>query len=455
MTPFQHDMPSMIRLQRLLVIVAIMLCSIVMSGCFGSGSGSSGPPPSGGGGGGNSNALTITTANMPGAATGTPYFVQFNATGGTPPYVFTDNAQRPSGLVLAANGALGGTPTSTGVFTYALTVTDSLGVNVTRTYNFAVVTGGAGGGGGGGPSIAPTALPPGVVGSAYLATIGVSGGQAPYTWSVGAGLPGGMSINNSGQVLGFLGSAGVFQFTVTVTDANTQSDSRQLSLIVNTTPSNLQVSSTNLGNATTGAPYVAQLTASGGLPPYSWSVASGLPTGLVVSAAGVISGIPSQAGNFVFLATVTDATNFGANSNVLISVVTPHSARDLASLSAPAEPDVSSKWLLNLEVPDEVSAELASGAVLHVTSAGAMELIAAPDGTQAFAGGPDSGTQIALATRADGRSASDELLRSELFLRATGRAIDTLQLWLVDRDGNLRALDLSTIQGTLQPDPGE
>lgn len=51
------------------------------------------------------------------------------------------------------------------------------------------------------------------------------------------------------------------------------------------------------------------LTASGGTPPYSWSVASGtLPPGMSLSIAGVISGTPTAAGSYSFTYAVKDAT---------------------------------------------------------------------------------------------------------------------------------------------------
>jgi hypothetical protein len=49
-----------------------------------------------------------------------------------------------------------------------------------------------------------------------------------------------------------------------------------------------------------------QLAASGGTPPYTWSV-SGLPAGLSASASGAISGTPTTAGTSTVTATVTDS----------------------------------------------------------------------------------------------------------------------------------------------------
>src|SRR6266581_4490042 len=50
------------------------------------------------------------------------------------------------------------------------------------------------------------------------------------------------------------------------------------------------------------------LNASGGKPPYAWSVNSGaLPGGLTLSTAGTLSGTPTAAGGFSFSVQVSDA----------------------------------------------------------------------------------------------------------------------------------------------------
>lgn len=65
-----------------------------------------------------------------------------------------------------------------------------------------------------------------------------------------------------------------------------------------------------------GAPYAAvPLSASGGVPPYAWSVASGaLPDGLTLGADGSVSGGPTSAGSFTFAIQVTDASGATASA---------------------------------------------------------------------------------------------------------------------------------------------
>jgi hypothetical protein len=69
----------------------------------------------------------------------------------------------------------------------------------------------------------------------------------------------------------------------------------------------LVISPVALPAAVINVPYSATLTAVGGLPPYTWALASGsLPTGLSISAGGIISGTPTVLGSTAFKVQVTD-----------------------------------------------------------------------------------------------------------------------------------------------------
>ena len=77
-----------------------------------------------------------------------------------------------------------------------------------------------------------------------------------------------------------------------------------------TVASQLQITTTSLPGAIVNVIYPPQqLQASGGVPPYTWSLATGssLPAGLTLSAAGVVSGTPTAAGSFSFTVQVKDS----------------------------------------------------------------------------------------------------------------------------------------------------
>jgi alpha-tubulin suppressor-like RCC1 family protein len=73
-----------------------------------------------------------------------------------------------------------------------------------------------------------------------------------------------------------------------------------------TTPAPPTVTTSALPLGTVGVGYTTTLTASGGAPPYVWT-ASGLPAGLVLSAAGVLSGTPTTMGGSPITIAVTDS----------------------------------------------------------------------------------------------------------------------------------------------------
>ena len=89
-------------------------------------------------------------------------------------------------------------------------------------------------------------------------------------------------------------------------------------LIVSITPTSVTVVGTNivssLSNGTNGTAYNSvQFSASGGVYPYSWSLGAGtaLPSGLVLSSGGLLSGTPTGApvGTYDFTIQVTDSAN--------------------------------------------------------------------------------------------------------------------------------------------------
>jgi fibronectin type 3 domain-containing protein len=75
-------------------------------------------------------ALSVTTASLPAGKVGTPYTATLAATGGTPPYTWTDPACSGAcntGLQLSAVGILSGNPVNPGTSTFTFTVTDAAG----------------------------------------------------------------------------------------------------------------------------------------------------------------------------------------------------------------------------------------------------------------------------------------------------------------------------------------
>ncbi|MFE8646672.1 beta strand repeat-containing protein [Sphingomonas sp. NCPPB 2930] len=265
--------------------------------------------------------ITVAPAALPNPAVGVAYSQTVSASGGTAPYTFAITAGAlPAGMNLAGGGALSGTPTAAGTFNFTVTATDNGGFTGSRAYTVTVAA----------PtiSIAPTSLPNAVAGQAYSSTLTASGGTAPYSFAITAGvLPSGISLSPTGVLSGASTVAGTFNFTVSATDGSSGagapfSGSRAYALTVGAPT--LTIAPVTLPNPVGGTPYAQNLSASGGSAPYSFSISAGsLPAGLTLSTAGVLSGTPAASGTFNFSATATDANGFSASRAYTFSVSAP------------------------------------------------------------------------------------------------------------------------------------
>ncbi|WP_133502054.1 putative Ig domain-containing protein, partial [Cognatilysobacter terrigena] len=161
--------------------------------------------------------LTLSPTTVAAGTAGVAYTQTFAASGGIAPYRYAvASGTLPTGLALDANtGALTGTPTAAGSFTFAIRATDSTTgtpASVTTSYTLAMSA----------PVIAitPTTLPAAVANTAYTQTLSASGGTGPYRFTVTTGtLPAGLTLASNGTLSGTPTADGAFSFTVTATDA--------------------------------------------------------------------------------------------------------------------------------------------------------------------------------------------------------------------------------------------
>ena len=154
--------------------------------------------------------------------------------------------------------------------------------------------------------ITTASLPNGQVGVAYSQSLTVEGGTPPYTWSVSAGsLPTGLSLSESTVLSGTPSVAQSASFTLRACDAESNCDTQAYSVTI--APADVAVVTATLPDGTVGSAYSQSLSASGGTPPFTWSVTSGgLCAGLTL-AGGVISGTPTTAGTCPFTVRATDS----------------------------------------------------------------------------------------------------------------------------------------------------
>src|SRR5215469_1075580 len=163
-------------------------------------------------------------------------------------------------------------------------------------------------------AIRTTQLPNAQVGSPYSVTFTASGGTQPYSWSVSSGsLPPGLTLSSGGVLSGTPTATGTSTFTVKVVESGffkqTKTASYSISVVAaSTQPATVSITTSTLGSAQVGASYAASLSATGGTPSYTWSIASGsLPSGLALSSAGVVSGTPTASGSSTFTVSLKDS----------------------------------------------------------------------------------------------------------------------------------------------------
>jgi hypothetical protein len=262
--------------------------------------------------------ITISPTTLPDATEGVAYSTTLTATGGVAPYTWTISAGAlPTGLTIdSSTGVISGTATTVGTASFTVTATDSDSNMGTASLSITVDSSST-------LTITTTSLPNGTVGTAYSTTLAASGGTPPYTWSnIGNALPGGLSLAGStGVISGTPTTAGATSLTIEVTDSDDNTASQPLTLtIVSGTP--LTITTTSLPDGVVGTAYSQAVTATGGVPPYTWSISSGsLPAGLSIApSTGVISGTPTTTGLSSFTVLVQDSNSNTATANLSINI---------------------------------------------------------------------------------------------------------------------------------------
>ena len=166
--------------------------------------------------------LLVTQPSAQASYTGSPITtLNVSATGGSgTPYTWSDpTGSLPPGLSLSTvsnKGRVTGTPTTVGVYSVSLTVTDASTTRTASTnFNWTIayppivaVT----------PNLPPTTVNTAIASLQMTATGG--SGTANQNWTGGASLPPGLSMTSAGLITGTPTVVGTYSVSLTVTDPN-------------------------------------------------------------------------------------------------------------------------------------------------------------------------------------------------------------------------------------------
>ena len=237
------------------------------------------------------------------------------ATGGTAPYTYS-LSPIPAGLSFnTATRILSGTPTTAATATSIIyTARDAAGRSASLTFTITVRAK---------PIFTPSVIADQTftVGEPVILILPTaSGGISPYTYIL-APLPGGLSFSPTERELsGTPTTAETITATYTATDAANVSASLTFTITVRAKPT-LYPSVIADQTFTVGEPVILTLpVASGGTPPYAYTLAP-LPEGLSFNSDGrILSGTPTTAGTTTATYTATDAANVSASLTFTIEI---------------------------------------------------------------------------------------------------------------------------------------
>ena len=256
----------------------------------------------------NAPTITLTPVSMPVMTVATGFSQNVIASGGTASYTYSVSAGAlPTGLTLASNGTLSGTPSTSGPYNFTITATDSsIGTGPytgSRAYSVTVAAGV--------PVAGAVSATVAYNSIANTITLNLSGGTATSVVVVtaathGNAVAGGTSISYT-PVTGYAGSD---TFTYTASNGSGTSSPATVTLTISTPT--LTITPSASWSVVDGVSYNQVLTWSGGAAPYTGITIGGLPPGLSVSAtdsnSATISGVPTSVGSFTVTASAIDSS---------------------------------------------------------------------------------------------------------------------------------------------------
>jgi hypothetical protein len=285
---------------------------------------------------------------LPGGNPGTPYIQSLSASGGVIPYNWSlIGGSLPDGLAMTSDGFIWGRPGATGSFTFTAKLTDAASNSLQAEYTITIAQGSPATDSAGFVTQAiPETVDPGQSFNVTLVwnNIGIESWsdaagfslhtQDPpdnTTWGGNhVGLSGAIITPNRQMVVTFTAVAPIqpgtypFQWQWQKNGVGFFGEmSPSSSILVRQPAPPLFITTGALSGGSLGSPFLQQLTATGGVPPYSWTIVNGsLPPGLTLDPfSGLISGTASAAGAFAFTMQVTDSKSTISQKQASISII--------------------------------------------------------------------------------------------------------------------------------------
>lgn len=239
------------------------------------------------------NGLVLPNATLPDAVVNLAYQEQIQPAGGTPPYHFqlTPGSSMPAGLLLdTTTGIVTGTPTTQADYNYnfGVQITDSAASPATINPLVSVLVRGA-------LAFQTVSLKDGVRTQGYWGELDITGGRPPYTIGVASGsLPPGVTIASTPyppefNMNGTATTDGTYNFTLKVTDSyRTPNSATQNFQIRIADP--LSVTGPNPITLLYNQSYTTTFPATGGIPPYTWSMEYQIPGFTLDPSTGTFTG---------------------------------------------------------------------------------------------------------------------------------------------------------------------
>jgi hypothetical protein len=265
--------------------------------------------------------ITVTPTTLTGGTYGSSYGQVLTASGGQGPYTFATtvaSGSLPPGLSLSSTGAISGTPTTAGTYTFTVGGTDSSTptpesfTSGTITLTIAAVTPGA-------PTIGTATGGNGQAAVAF--TPPASTGGAPVTYTVTSS-PGGYTATGSGSPITVTGLTNGTAYTFTVTATNSAGTSPASAASNSVAPQGTQtITFANPGAQSFNSSPTLTATASSGLAVAFTSATNAVCT---VTSGGTVTFVATgtcminanQAGNAAYAAAPQVSQSFSVNASV-------------------------------------------------------------------------------------------------------------------------------------------